>query len=105
MENIVGAFVVPVRSTLDGVPEQEMPQLPCPECRERGQSGGCRIGNRRNECATCNAFAQRVMRLTRKRLKELHAEEYLQVRLETELELYPQVLSDFERSHPESLEA
>jgi hypothetical protein len=32
------------------------------------------------------------MRMTRKRLKELHAEEYEKVRVEVEIELYKRVL-------------
>ncbi len=71
------------------------PALPCPECRFRGAGGGARIGNRRNRCTTCNNFAQNVMRMTRKRLKELHEVEYEQIRLKVELDLYPQVIEDF----------
>jgi len=54
--------------------------------------GGARIGNRRSQCTTCNNFAQNVMRMTRKRLKEAHAEEYEVIRLKVELDLYPQVV-------------
>lgn len=73
-----------------------IPALPCPECRWRGVGGRARIGNNRNSCTTCNNFVQRVMRLTRKRLKELHPEEYEQIRLRVELDLYPQVIEDFD---------
>ena len=67
--------------------------LPCPECRKvHGVGGGARIGNRRSQCTTCNNFAQNVMRMTRKRLKEAHAEEYEVIRLKVELDLYPQVV-------------
>ena len=71
------------------------PALPCPECRLRGERGSARIGNRRNRCATCNNFAQNVMRLTRKRLMEAHREEYDRLRLTVELDLYPQVMDDW----------
>lgn len=71
--------------------------LPCPECRLRGVRGGARIGNHRNRCATCNNFAQNVMRMTRKRLKEAHEQEYEQIRYSVELDLYPQVIEDFDR--------
>lgn len=61
-----------------------------------GRTGRARIGNRRNKCSTCNNFVQNVMRMTRKRLMELHAEEYQQIRLRVEMDLYPQVIEDFE---------
>lgn len=35
------------------------------------------------------------MRLTRKRLKELHEEEYEQVRVRVEIDLYPQVIESW----------
>lgn len=38
------------------------------------------------------------MRLTRKRLKEAHEEEYEKIRLLVELELYPEVIRDYEGS-------
>ena len=62
--------------------------------------GGCRIGNRRNKCATCNAWAQNVMRLTRKRLMELHRDEYERLRMLVEADLYPQVIEDHNRRYP-----
>lgn len=63
----------------------------------RGVGGKARIGNRRSQCATCNNFAQNVMRHTRKRLMELHEDEYQKIRLEVEVELYRDVLADFDR--------
>jgi len=81
----------------------DIPALPCPECRMRGHTGMARIGNRRNRCPTCNNFAQNVMRLTRKRLMERYAEEYTEIRLRTERDLYPQVIEDWTARHPESL--
>lgn len=78
------------------------PMLPCPECRMRGTGGGARIGNHRNSCVTCNNFAQNVMRLTRKRLKELHSEEYAVIRLQVERDLYPQVIEDFVAANPKA---
>lgn len=60
-----------------------------------GVGGGARIGNRRSQCTTCNNFAQNVMRMTRKRLKERHAEEYEAIRLKVEMDLYPQVIENW----------
>lgn len=77
------------------MPDTQLPILPCPECRTRGEGGGARIGNRRSKCTTCNNFVQNVMRLTRKRLKERHEAEYLDIRLQVELDLYPQVMDDW----------
>lgn len=68
----------------------------------RGRGGGARIGNRRNSCTTCNNFAQNVMRLTRKRLKERHAEEYEDIRLRVEWELYQRVVAEYDRLHPQA---
>lgn len=76
--------------------------LPCPECRVKASlTGHRRIGNRRNSCTTCNNFAQNVMRLTRKRLKEMHEDEYLQIRIKAETDLYPQVIEDWNRQQIE----
>jgi hypothetical protein len=66
----------------------------------RGRGGAARIGNRRNSCDTCNNFAQNVMRLTRKRLADAHQNEYARLRLEVEVNLYPQVIETFNRKHP-----
>lgn len=66
--------------------------------RELG--GSARIGNRRNSCSTCNNFAQNVMRLTRKRLLEEHPDEYAKIRLQVEMDLYPQVIEEHNRMHP-----
>ena len=35
------------------------------------------------------------MRLTRKRLKEMHEDEYRSLRLRVEMDLYPQVIEDY----------
>jgi hypothetical protein len=59
-----------------------------------------RIGNHRNSCTTCNNFAQNVMRMTRRRLKDNHPEEYEAIRLQVELDLYPQVLDDWSNREP-----
>lgn len=40
------------------------------------------------------------MRLTRRRLKEQHAEEYERIRVQVELDLYPQVVERFMAEHP-----
>ena len=71
------------------------PALPCPECRQRGIGGMARIGNRRSQCTTCNNFAQNVMRLTRKQLKERHSAEYDEIRLKVEMDLYPQIMESW----------
>jgi hypothetical protein len=68
--------------------------LPCPECRAHG-SQSKRIGNRRNACTTCNNFGQNVIRISRQRLKEKHTEEYNEIRLQVELDLYPQVIEEW----------
>jgi hypothetical protein len=73
----------------------DLPRLPCPECRSNGIKGSARIGNRRSECTTCNNFAQNVMRMTRRRLLDLHRDEYAVIRIQVERDLYPQVLDDF----------
>lgn len=80
--------------------ETGLPILPCPECRFRGLRGSTRIGSRRNRCTTCNNFAQNVMRLTRKRLVEMYPEESARIRTRVELDLYPQVMEDWNRDHP-----
>lgn len=91
-----------------------LPALPCPECMERAHrrlwprrdyGGRFRVGNQRRRCRTCNNFAQNVMRLTRKRLLEKYADEYRQLRLQVELDLYPQVVEEWDREHPEVLAA
>lgn len=61
----------------------------------RGHRGMSRIGNRRKNCTTCNNFAQNVMRMTRKRLIERYSEEYAEIRVRVELDLYPQVIEDW----------
>lgn len=80
------------------------PALPCPECKRRGIAGNCRIGNRRNGCGTCNAFAQNVLRISRQRLRELHPEEYDAIRLRVEIDLYPQVIERDAQKYPERTE-
>jgi hypothetical protein len=61
-----------------------------------GVAGGLRIGNRRNKCAICNAFVQRVLRQTRTRLAERFSEEAAQIRLQVEVEQYRQMLEDWD---------
>lgn len=79
--------------------ERSTPALPCPECRFRNVTGLARIGNQRSKCVTCNNFAQNVRRLVLKRLKENHAEEFEQLRLQAERDLYPQVMEDWINAH------
>jgi hypothetical protein len=74
----------------------DAPGLPCPECRMRGVGGGCRIGNRRNKCRTCNRFAQHVRRSTWRQLVAVHREEFEQMRLAAERELYPVIAAQFD---------
>jgi hypothetical protein len=71
------------------------PALPCPECRQNGRGGEARIGNRRRECPTCNAFAQNVMRLAFRRFREREPEQWQALRLAVELDLYPNVIEAF----------
>jgi len=73
------------------------PALPCPECRYRGAGGSARIGNFRSICTTCNNFSQNVRRLAQKRLKEEYPEEYEEIRIRVEADLYPQVIEDWSR--------
>lgn len=83
------------------------PALPCPKCRQtlrlkgKEPTGANRIGNRRSSCDICNNFSQNVMRMTRKRLKELHEEEYQLIRMQVELDLYPQVIADWNAEYPD----
>jgi hypothetical protein len=60
-----------------------------------GFEGGARIGNRRSECTTCNNFAQAVRRLTLTRLKERFPADYEELRLRTEMDLYPGEIDKF----------
>lgn len=66
--------------------------MPCPECVNSGHSGAARIGNRRGSCKTCNAFAQRVRRLTFKLLTQAHPNDYAKIRAEAELCVYQEAL-------------
>lgn len=66
----------------------------------RGNEGKARIGNRRNRCTTCNNFAQNVMRLTRRALVDKFPDEYARIRARVELDLYPQVIEDWNSRHP-----
>jgi hypothetical protein len=75
--------------------DHSLPALPCPECRFKGHGGDARIGNRRRTCTTCNRFSQSVLRMTRSRLIEQYEDEYRQIRLKVEADLYPQVIEQF----------
>lgn len=74
--------------------------LRCPECITAGRRGRTRIGTRRTECLTCNAFARRVDRLTAKRLKEADLARYERERRAAEQDLYPQVLKEWQTKNP-----
>lgn len=72
--------------------------LPCPECTRElpaDTTSNRRIGNRRHSCATCNNFASNVRRIVTTELKRRHSEEYAEIRLRVEMDLYAQVLQDF----------
>lgn len=84
-----------------GITPRPTPALPCPECRKRGVTGMARIGNQRSRCTTCNNFVQNVMRLTTKRLKSEHEDEYEKIRVQVERDLYPQVMEDWNSAHPD----
>ena len=71
----------------------------------RGRDGQIRIGNERNNCATCNNFVQNVMRLTRKLLMQRYPGEYAALRMQVEADLYPQVIEDFNRRYPKPVSA
>lgn len=62
-----------------------------------GRGGAARIGNRRSTCRTCNNFAQNVRRIATKRLRQKHEEEYAALRRRVEMDLYPQVIEEWER--------
>lgn len=66
--------------------------LACPECVSTGTFGFARIGNARSSCATCNAFAQQVLRRTSSRLKDEYPEDYARLRKEVEPVVYKRIL-------------
>ena len=55
------------------------------------------IGSRKRTCRTCNNFSQNVMRLAANRLREMHREEYDELRCQVTADLYPQVVEDFKK--------
>lgn len=72
--------------------------LPCPECTRRlpaDTPSNRRIGNRRNKCTTCNNFAANVRRIVARELRERHGDEYAQIRVRVEMDLYALILQDF----------
>lgn len=70
-------------------------RLTCPECRKRGRGGNASIGGDRSKCTTCNTFMANVLRITGKRLREHHEDEYQKLKLQVILDLYPQVIERF----------
>ena len=68
-------------------PEENGP-LTCPECASRDGAGSARIGNRRSSCATCNRFAQAVLRGTHARMREADPETFAAHRAVVEREVY-----------------
>ena len=72
--------------------------LPCPECTRTmpaDTQNTRRIGNRRRECQTCNNFAANVRRIVAAELARRHTDEYAEIRLRVEMDLYAQVLQDY----------
>lgn len=61
--------------------------LDCPDCLAERQIHS-KIGNKRGECNRCNAFAQRLIRHSGRRLQHEYADEYEALREETERDLY-----------------
>lgn len=62
--------------------------LRCPECLANNHRGDARIGNRRNECMTCNRFAQAVRRETARRLAAEFPRATRRIRQEAEQAVY-----------------
>lgn len=62
--------------------------LTCPECASKGVARSPRIGNRRSSCATCNRFAQAVLRGTHARMREADPETFAAHRAVVEREVY-----------------
>ena len=60
-----------------------------------GHEGAARIGNRRSRCRTCNNFAQNVRRIATSRLMQEHRDEYERLRVQAEMDLYPQVIEEW----------
>lgn len=70
--------------------DQSDPPMLCPTCTERPNSYGLsnKIGGRRNGCRTCNSFAQRVLRLSAKRLANLHPKDYEKIKAQAAKDVY-----------------
>lgn len=62
----------------------------CPACAARPGAFGLtnKIGNRRAHCRTCNAFVQRVLRLTRRRLAAMHPLDHAATKEQAERDVY-----------------
>lgn len=70
----------------------DIKNLDCPDClAERGIHS--KIGNKRGDCNRCNAFAQRLIRHSARRLQNEYAEEYDALREKTEQDLYEQEIA------------
>lgn len=66
--------------------------MPCFECTSRGIARMSKIGNRRSECSSCNAFAQRVRRRTLALLRESQPEAYVALRAQVEIDTYAEMM-------------
>lgn len=67
----------------------------------RNTEGAARIGNKRRNCQTCNRFFQRVTRLASQKLRDRHRDEWDQLRVETEIEVYRDVISRWKAEREE----
>lgn len=82
---------------------ETLPWLPCPECLDRGivaPGSRSRMGSRRNDCLTCNAFASRVRQRASRELARRHPDEYDRLRLRAERDIYVAVVEKFHDERP-----
>jgi len=78
-----------LNSVIESV-ENTPPPMICPICSLRPAMYGFKniIGHRRERCRTCNAYNQRVLRLTAKRMREEYPEKYREIREKAERDVY-----------------
>lgn len=76
--------------------------LPCPECRMHGNQGVARIGNNRRFCTLCNRFSAAVRRRAGAALIAAHPDEYADMRVRLERDLYPRTVEQWISAHPET---
>lgn len=71
----------------------------CPECRLRGDTGNCNLGNRRAYCGTCNRWAQNLRRRTLDVLaREVGPTRLEQLQRPIIRDLYAKLVYEFEES-------